>query len=192
MIDQWFPNANDLVVLFEASYPRHTFPSVLDLKKLTKLTLELTMSTSFTPSELNCIIDLLEQASNIHSLSVYGGSFDARQSSNIEQIHSVIIHHVNGSKLRQLQVSVCNVHQVQKLLNRFRNLYRIRFNVDAELLPVAEIIASIKASMPDCSTLTDSDFVSIWLGERPKTTGNSKGLTSRFRSVRQSVKFLFQ
>ena len=192
MIHQWFPNVNDLVVLIEASYPRHTFPSVLDLKKLTKLTLELGMSTAFTPLELNCIIDLLEQASSIHSLSVYGESFHASQSSNIEQINSIIIRHVNGSKLRQLQVPVCDLNQVQMLLNRFRNLCSIQLVSYTESLTCDKLIAFVKASMPGCSTLSDSGVASIWLGERKEATSYSTTLASGFRSVRQSVKSLFQ
>ena len=192
MIHQWFPNVNDLVVLIEASYPRYTFPSVLDLKKLTKLTLELTMSTSFTPLELNCIIDLLEQASSIHSFSVYGEPFNTRLSSNIEQINSIIIRHVNGSKLRQLQVPVCNVNQIQMLLNRFRNLCSIQLVSYTESLTCDKLIAFVKASMPGCSTLSDSGVASIWLGERKDATLYSTTLASGFRSVRQSVKSLFQ
>ena len=150
------------------------------------------MSTVFTPLELNCIIDLLEQASSIHSFSVYGESFNARQSSNIEQMNSIIIRHVNGSKLRQLQVPVCNVTQVQMLLNRFRSLCSIQFVSFTQSLTCDKLIAYVKASMPGCSTLSDSGVASIWLGERKEATSYSTTLASGFRSVRQSVKSLFQ
>jgi hypothetical protein len=188
VINQWFPNVTDLSILFEVSYPRKSLPCVLDLTKVTTLSLDLAVCTVLTPSELSCIIHLFEQTCSLHSLAVIGESFIKRQPSNVEQINSIISRYVNGSKFRQLKVPVCKFHHVQTLLNRFRHLISVQFRFNTDLLTCDELIAFVKASIPDCSILNLACTVSIWIDERIEKTKNSKRPASCFRSFRQSLK----
>ena len=168
MINQWFPNVTDLSILFEASYPPKSFPSVLDLTKVMKLSLQLGLSTSPTPSELGCIISLLKRTPNIQSLSIDGVSFIQRDPSSIEKVYSIINRHVDWSKLRHVEVPICNLHHVQMLSNRFRNLCSIRFHFNVESLSAEQLINVVKVLMPACSIGYDYSVVYIWTGERPE------------------------
>jgi hypothetical protein len=155
-----------------------------------KLSLQLEVRNSLTPSELVSIIQLLEQTSNIQSLSVSGQSFIATDPSSIEKVHSIIIRHVNWSKLRHLEVPIWNLNHIQTLSNRFRNLKSIRFLFDSGSSTSEEVIAFVKPSMPDCSIECDYPVASIWIGKRPENTKDSTKSTSYFRSFLHSLKSL--
>ena len=193
MIDQWFPNVNDLTILFQPSYSPESFPSVLDLGQVTTLSLHLEVLTSFASSNLRCIIDLLKRTNNIQSLAVHTESFIQRDPSSVKEIYSIIIRHVDWSKLRHLEIPICNLNHVQMMLsNRFRNLYSVRFCFNTDLLTSEEITAFVKTSISDCSIWADFTSVFIWIGERMEKTKGSKRSTSYFRSFLQSLKSLVQ
>jgi hypothetical protein len=46
------------------------------------------------------------------------------------QICSLVVDYVDPSKLRYLTIPVTSVHDVEKLLKQFRELFRIRFDLN--------------------------------------------------------------
>ena len=133
---------------------------------MTKLSLHLAISTSLTPLNSGCLVDLLEEIANIHSLVVYGESMIERDPLSVEEICSTIIRHVDGPKLRHLEIPVCSLNQLQMLFDRFRDLFSIRFFSRIGSLSSEQIIVFVKALMPACSILKDDSVVSIWINER--------------------------
>ena len=157
-----------------------------------KLLLQSAVWTSPTPSELGCIIGLLKRTSNIQSLVVHRGPFTQRGASSVEDVYSIIIRHIDRSKLRHLEVPIFNLNHVQMLSNRFRNLCSIRFCFDAESLFLDQLMDFVKRLMPDCSIGYEFSIVSIWTGQRLEKMKDSKSSTSYFRSFPQSLKSLVQ
>lgn len=156
----------DLSILSLNWYLPSSFPLLIDLAKVTKISLYLDMSTSLTPMNSDCIIDLLKQTGNIHSLAIHRSSLLTRDPLSIEEIYSIIICYVHQSKLRHLAVPVRNLNQVQMLLDRFRCFFSIRFCYVNESLTPEQISAFVKTLMLGCSILEDYPVVSIWLGEQ--------------------------
>ena len=172
----------DLTLLFNDSYSPESFPSVVDLGKVTKLSLFLDVATSLTLWNSGCIIDLLKQTDNIQSLVVHGGSFLERDPFSAEEIYSVIIRHVERSKLRHLKVPICNLNHFQRLFDRFRDLFSIGFFPVIGSITSEEIIAHIKAVIPGCSVLEDYPVVSIWIGQQLERTNDSERVELSARS----------
>ena len=173
----------NLTILLEDSYRPESFPAVLDLSKVTKLKLEVEISTSLTSFNLRCIIDLLKQTSNIQSLTIHGSSFVQRHPSSIEKIHSIIISHVDRSKLRHLEISVCNLNQVQTLFDRFGDLFSIRLLPETESLTSKQIVAFVKGSMPHCLIMEEFPVVFIWIAKHvTPSTWFSRGIVGLFFS----------
>ena len=85
-------------------------------------------------------------------------------------MYSIIIRHVNWSKLRHLEVPVYNLNHVQMFLDCSRGLFSIRFCSMNALLTLEQIIAPVKALMPDSSILKEYCAVPIWIGERVKSS----------------------
>ena len=104
---------------------------------------------------------------------------------------SIIIRYVDRSKLRHLEVPICDLNHVQMLFNRFRNLHSIQFRFNPESLSAEQLIDFMKVLMPACSTGYDCPAVAIWIGERLAQVEDSKRSTSYFRSFLRSVKSLF-
>lgn len=166
MISQWFPNVTDLFISFINSYSPESSPWVVDLAKVTKLSLYLAISSSLTPLSSGCLVGLLEQTGNIHSLVVYGESMIERDTLCVEEICSTIIRHVDRSKLRHLEIPVSSLNQVQMLFDRFRDLFSIRFFPRIGSISSEQIIVFVKALMPACSIVKEDSVVSIWIEER--------------------------
>jgi hypothetical protein len=133
---------------------------------VTTLSLSLDTSTSLTPLNSGCMIDLLKQTRNIQSLTNRRSSLNGRNLLSIEEIHSALIRHTDRSQLRHLAIFICDLNHVQTLLDRFRDLFSIRFLFDTELLTSEHISVFVKTLMPDCSICKHYSIVSVWIGER--------------------------
>ena len=166
---------------------RNRSSSVIDLSKVKKLIRYLGYPRHIISIRYDQLIDLLQQTPNLHSLTLdpSGSILLVRQP--IEDVYSVIIHYVDRSKLRHLDIFVINIHQVQTLLERFINLCAVRFRFQSELISSEEISDYLMTLMPDCSIWQDSYSVSIWMDQRVKTTDTCRRL-ERPRSSRTGRK----
>jgi hypothetical protein len=160
----------DLSIAFNDSNSTESFPSVLDLGKVTKLELYLSMY-------FGSMIDLLRRTDNIRSLAIRGILFSEINSSSVEEICSTVFDHVDRSKLRHLEVPVRDLNYLRTLVDRFRGLCSIRFYFDTESLSPEEFADSVKTLMPDCLILVEYSIASIWIGERLEKTNDSGSST---------------
>ena len=64
----------------------------------------------------------LEETSNIHSLTIHGRSIVHEDSSSVDVICSIIIDRLDPLKWRQLEISICSLHRIEMLLDRFWEL----------------------------------------------------------------------
>ena len=103
------------------------FSSVIDFSKVIKLFLCSVYPRRFNRIKSHYLIELLQQTLRIYSLTFdpSGSILLVRQP--IEDIHSGIIQCVDRSKLRHLDILVPDISRVEVLLERFLNLYSIRF-----------------------------------------------------------------
>lgn len=163
----------DLTILFNDSYSSESFPSAVDLVKVTKLSLYSDIATSLTLWNSSCITNLLKQTDNIQSLAVHGGSFLERDPLSAEEICSTLIRHADRSKLRHLKAPIFNLNHLRRLFNRFRDLFSIGFFPVIGSITSEEIIAHVKALIPGGSALKDYPIVSIWIGEQLERTNDS-------------------
>ena len=118
----------------------------------------------------DCLINLLEQASNIHSLTVDPTIDIMTRTIDGENIQSMIIRYVNRSKLRHLAIRVVHIDQVQMLLDQLRNVSSLRFLFGIESIRSEEIIEHATTLMPACSISHDCSSVSIWMDQRVEKT----------------------
>ena len=167
----------DLFITFNESSSPKSFPPLIDLAQVTKLSLYLDTSTALTPLNSCCVIDLLKQTPNVQSLAVRARSVIERHSSSVEEIRSAIIRHAYESKLRHLEIPVSNLNQVQMLLDQFRHLFSIGLCSTNESLTSEKIIVFVKTLLPYCSILKEDFRVSIWIGERLERSNSSEGFT---------------
>lgn len=131
-----------------------------------KLSISLTTSTLLIQSSLRCIVNLLQQTSNIHSLAIRQGSNIREDSSSFDAIFSLIIRHVDSSKLRHLEIPIYNLNHIEMLLDRFRDLSSIRLFPQTGFLTSENVTTFVKSLTRGCSALNDNGSVSIWIGER--------------------------
>ena len=174
MSSRWFPNIADLSVSMSDRYQSESFPSIVDLSKVTKLILNADgVRRSGDTLCRNCI-DLLKRTRNIHSLTLNCELSYERDLSSRSDLHSTMIDHVDRLKLRHLNISVGNLNQVQILLKTFQDLISTRFSFLSESLTVEQIIRHVKTVRRVCSYVNDVSWVSIWLGEYFETTNSCK------------------
>ena len=167
MNNQWFPNVTDLSVLFHNWGSTDLFPSVVDFCKVTKLSLRFDFFTLPSQRVLDCLVHLLKQTSNFHSLSVDRQSSDSTEQLLIaKNIYSVILPQLDRSKLRQLTIPVGNLDDVEMLLDRSRELSSITFTRWIKSIRIEQIVKHTKTLIDDCSIWESEGSVSLWTGKQ--------------------------
>ena len=102
----------------------------------------------------------IEQAYNLSSLIVQNGFHLYHSDRTIENIYSNLPHYI-----KHLQTPINNVDQIKMILERFRNLSTINFNIRDTELP--KKVISWFADNTISTTCRESDeMIAVWLGKR--------------------------
>jgi hypothetical protein len=109
----------------------------------------------YSPESFSSNLDLLKETSNNQSLTVSGESAIQEDPSSVEEICSIIIPHVDQSKLRHLEALVYNFNQMKRISDRFQDLLSIQFFCQNKSLKSEKIIAFVKTMVPECSVLNE-------------------------------------
>ena len=136
---------------------------MIDLSKVTVLSLDWSQFPILHPFSSGCLIDLFQQASNIRSLTVHRVAEIMIRELAENDISSMIIQYVDPSKLRHLDIPFVDIDQFQRLLNRFTNLFSIRFRPIIVGIYLEKISAYVKTLLPGCSISYGSSSVLIWM-----------------------------
>lgn len=168
--DRLLSNVTDLIVILDSMTSTAVFPPILDLCKVTDLTLRLSWNPETAAETLPAhVIQMLRGTPNVQTLRAsLWGTFD-RVSSLVDDLCLAVIRCVSPSMLRHLEISVSDMNQVQMLLERFRDLVGITFLTHSRSLTTAPIIGYVSTLMRGLSISEKQSAVSIWLGERSQT-----------------------
>ena len=143
---------------------------MVDLSKVTTLSLHWHYIRPCNPISSDCLIDLFQQASNIHSLRFDPSADMKTRTADGRDIYSIIIRYVNRSKLRHLEMRIVDIGQVKTLLETFRNLFSVRFLFKDGSITFDETLRYVKTLMPSCLTVYNQLSLSIWMDKRVKTS----------------------
>ena len=148
---------------------------MIDLSKVKKLRISHN-ARQMDPVSYGHLISLFKEAFNIHSLTFDSLDLCVLDIQPTDDICSAIIQYVNLARLQYLEISVTNMDQVQMLLERFKNLFSIKF-IFLPWVDCGKLIAYAKALMPGCSVSQEHFAVSIWMDQRLETTNDCQCLT---------------
>jgi hypothetical protein len=151
MNNQWFPNVTDLSVLFHDWCSTELFPSLVDFCKVTKLSLRFDFYSSPNQCVSDCLVHLLQQTSNVHSLSVDSRSDSTEHLLLKEKIYSTIIDHLDQSESGHLKIPVRHLNDTEMVLDRFSNLESITFTRWIRSIITQQNVKHLKTLMNDCS-----------------------------------------
>lgn len=143
---------------------------MVDLSKVTTLSLDSHSIRPCNPISSDCLVDLLQQASNIHALRFDPSADMETRTADGRDIYSIIIRYVKRSKLRHLKMRIVGIDQVKTLLETFRNLLSVRFLLKDGSITFEETLLYMKTLMPGCLTLYNHFSLSIWMDKRVKTS----------------------
>jgi hypothetical protein len=160
---RWFPNVTDLTVSVRHLYSSKPFPPIVNLSKVTKLSLVLHERHQLSSTTSSTCIDLLQRTRNVHWLTFISQSING-DSVYSKDLYSAILRYVDQSKLRHPEIPVENIHQVQMLLKTFQGLLSVRFYLWGTSLTARKIIEHVETVRPGCSITEWYTWVSIWLG----------------------------
>lgn len=155
--------------------PPGSFPSIVDLSKVTKLAMHYDDTCRWLRTPSSYCIDLLKQTPNISSLTIHGEVLRGIDLFYSGDACSAIIHHVDPSKLRHLDIPVRDVESAEMLLERFIDLISVRFSFPTGSNFAHRILQCAWQFWQDYSTVKDNRrSVSIWLGKRRNMTGGDE------------------
>ena len=169
--------------IFRSSFATGTHPNLsrwfLDLTKVTTLSLEFGHQQRQSLRGIQAVWFICSNKHPTFSRWLFRSSwFSERYSSSVDEICSTVIRHVDGSKLRHLEVLVRNLNHVEMFLDHFRGLFSICFLPIDRSITSGQTTTFVKKLMPDCSLFETSLAVSIWIGKRLDRTTNSNSSTS--------------
>lgn len=141
--------------------PVKPLSSVIDLFKVTKLSLDSGYHCRLDRIRYDRLIDLFKQTPNIHSFTLDPSQLIVSQRLSVDDIYSAFIPYLDRSKLRHGDILVVDLRQVQMLLETFKNLISIRFRLGTDWISFEELSAYVKTLMSRCSTSHDFSSVSI-------------------------------
>ena len=163
-----FPNVTELSVVLNDWNSIGFVPSGLDLLNVTHLSLTLPSIDADEEAILAILKYLLRQTPNLNSLKLietFIGCIDPA----VEQICKTVVRDVNPSKLRHLTISVIDVGHVQQLIEAFRDLLSIQFDLLRESFNYGEIVKFLRTLRNDYSIEEDESLSFINKGRRRET-----------------------
>ena len=165
----WFPNITDLTVMFGHLSSLESFWSVIDLAKVTKLSLDFNWRLLSAVKVWNDTIYLLGQTPNIRSLTVDWIFWPEKDLSDSHDLVSTIIRYVDPSKLRHLVIPIRHVDEAIILLETFTELISVNFSFSEQIF-VQQLTSHLSTLWYGCGITRGSRLLIIWLGERRNTT----------------------
>ena len=155
--------------------PVKSISLLVDLSRVTKLWLDLSFTTNLDRIRFDYLIDLLQQTSNLRSLTFKWKEEFEEDRFFGREICSVIIRHFNRLTLRHLNIPIFNLDQLKMFLDRMTNLLSFKVCLSMQSPTSVEIIDYVnKLLMNECSILEDSGSVSIWMDARVKENSGCK------------------
>ena len=148
--------------------PVKSFSLVVDLSKVTKLSMYSCYLPSLDRITSDRLIDLLKQTPNLQSLTIDWRSNGKDDPFVVEKVGFRIIGFLDPSKFRHLNIPIFNLGQIKMILDRFANIFSLTLCLSTGSISAAEIFDYFRTSWPDCSMVKDQDSISIWLDDRSK------------------------
>ena len=149
------------------------FASIVDLSKVTKLSLSFVCSSRPSDIQLDSMIYLLRQTSTLHSLVFSWLERFYADSVFIQTTFVAILSSLNQSTLRHLDIPVDNADQVKMILSGLKHLFSVRFRVLKPSIS-REILEQLTECTRDSSVQETPSLISVWFGERLESQNGCK------------------
>ena len=177
-----YPNVSELSVAMDRFNSLGSVPAGLDLSNVTKLSLSLSSILPEDEMMFAGLKSLFRQTPNIHTLEFSGRLFVQIDKKPVVQICLGVIDYVDPSKLRYLTLPVIGFHDVRKLLQQFRDLSSVKFDLRGLWTEYGEIVKYLRTLTEDYSIKEDDSSMFVEVCRRPEMTnvGNeSNGINHR-------------
>lgn len=168
-----FANVTDLTVKLFSLQISRPFGSIVDLSKVTKLSLSFVCSSRPSDTQLDSMIYLLQHTSTLHSLVFTWLERFCADSVLIQKTFAAILSSVNQSKLRHLDIPVENADQVKMILSGLKHLFSVRFRVFKPSIS-RDIREQLTKCTTDSSVQETTSSTSVWFGERLESQDGCK------------------
>jgi hypothetical protein len=167
---QLFCKLTDLTLDIEHYWPFDSLQILskfIDLSYLTDLTLNVTFDKDFIPYAIENITTLLEQTSNVHSLSITYFIIDNNYDTSMEIFCSMIPNHIKYLQIKLLENENQRIIDDMKIiLNRLEHLWNITFQFDPfHSIQFDNIIQWLRNSREDFTHIHSRHYLHIWLGK---------------------------
>ena len=177
-----YPNVSELSVAMDRFNSLGSVPAGLDLSNVTKLSLSLSSILPEDEMMFAGLKSLFRQTPNIHTLEFSGRLFVQIDKKPVVQICLAVIDYVDPSKLRYLTLPVIGFHEVRKLLQQFRDLSSVKFDLRGLWTEYGEIVKYLRTLTEDYSIKEDDSSMFVEVCRRPEMTNvenESNGINHR-------------
>lgn len=139
---------------------------MIDFSTVTTISLNCNHLPTSNATRCDCFIDLFQNATNLHSLTVHSFAEMVIRTVAGRDIYSLMIQYIDPLKLRHLRIPHVDIDLLRRLLNHFRNLFTICLFSKYPMHYLEEINEYVTALMPKCTISYDSEWIAIWMDRR--------------------------
>ncbi|CAF1405734.1 unnamed protein product [Rotaria sp. Silwood1] len=164
-----FPKVTKVAIELYEEWPLFSLQSLSILINISQIVHMTLRSYYFINYNQNAFLDMrifIKQAKNLSSLIIQTGLYRYKLNSSIDNIHSIIPHHV-----KHLSIPINTVEQIQRILDRCNHLITIKFDTRFSKFS-EEIIKWFNDNTINSTCQKGYKTVSVWIGTKINQSNN--------------------